>query len=829
MLIKNAPKEGGQSRRAGETLRVYECHNLCPSDEAGGDATDRGRGGDVLRAVGVPRQILAGGWKPLCAASCAPLREVAVYRGNEIGVYDVASAKMDVIGSTARAPMCATFGAGGDSLTVMAQDGVYLARRREEREENGESDESGESGESVTAWEMLRMDSTVWPAIAVMAETAGEVSVTLPSRTLSREYTSGEPLAAADERVIAADIRRAYDEVTDSAAAAGALCAPCIARCRITDAVGNTLYMTPPVLLNVDTDDPFAEAIAYDSADRKTIAAKTLKVALYRPRIVVGGSAAPLLQRLAVRMTLEMTPQFSPIRSGSVSVRASFGRTPGADYMRVSVCNLEGLSATRPAGSRRRVLDSLSRFDRQAYTAAVIAHPLTQGAWARTVEVGEDVEPQTFAPRLSALSGGFIASMSAQASGATLWGGVQPIRFGGYSPVDYAAALQDKAWSGRVRVTFADGHRDVVWRGGGSTDAPVRLNPLLSYPHSAATSIEIDLDIDGAHYHYKTDIEAITSGEYACAVDSGIRAVTPTPSADSGDDDTPSGDAVESLTEGLLVATQPGSIVARCRTTLPGAVRAIVAANASGGAWDYGRTRFYGISGDGIRIVTVGEGLRSISTSLVSAATVATPRCVCRGDDAVYALCQGYIAALRGNRIEVLTTDIPLRGKAILWLPRRRALAVFADDADTQIYCADHGYDRYTTDALTVSEVLGNGDSALVATSSGALLDIDRLADPVASTSVRWTACADSGNVAGRTLRSLTWDIDAQEVDGDMSAGRMCLSPRRLLLSRVSYTGAMRTPLTVAAPARRVTSLWLSIDAGISADGRIRAPRYQMI
>lgn len=213
----------------------------------------------------------------------------------------------------------------------------------------------------------------------------------------------------------------------------------------------------------------------------------------------------------------------------------------------------------------------------------------------------------------------------------------------------------------------------------------------------------------------------------------------------------------------------------------------------------------------------------------MSAATVATPRCVCRGDDAVYALCQGYIAALRGNRVEVLTTDIPLRGKAMLWMPRRRALAVFADEADTQVYCADYGYDRYTTDPLTVSEVLGNGDCALVSTASGILLDIDRLDAPVVSTSVRWTACADSGDVVGRTLKSLTWDIDAQEVDGDMSAGRMYMSSRRLLLSRVSYTGAMRTPLTVAAPARRVTSLWLSIDAGISADGRISAPRYQML
>ena len=57
----------------------------------------------------------------------------------------------------------------------------------------------------------------------------------------------------------------------------------------------------------------------------------------------------------------------------------------------------------------------------------------------------------------------------------------------------------------------------------------------------------------------------------------------------------------------------------------------------------------------------------------------------------------------------------------------------------------------------------------------------------------------------------------------------MYLSPRYLCICRTSYTGAMRTPLTVHTAARRITSLWLGIDAGVSADARIAAPTYTAI
>ena len=795
MLIEN-PK----NKSVKGALRVVRCHNLCPADDDGA----------VLRPVGVPRRVLeGGGWRPLAVTS-VPSRRAAVYSGSVIAVValDGAEAVPQNVGSVGGTPLCASFGDGGSTLAVMATDGAYLA----------------EYDAAADTWEMSRAGSGVWPAISVVPEACGDISATLPQRVLSQEYSSGMELAAADRKALCGDISRAYRDILDAAEASGAVVAPCLARCRVFDAGGNVLYSTPPVLLAADADDPFASAVAYDCADRKTLAARAVAVRGFRPRVVVGGSAASLWARRAERLVLEMTPPLAPFDPADADIRASFGRTVGEGYARVSICGTGGVGRTRPASSRRHIDAALADFDSVARVVAVVARPLDHGRWARTFDAGGIASGSVVAPSPAGLPGGFVAGMCAEAAGATLWGGVREVRAGACSPAVYAASLADKPWSGRVRVSFADGHRDVVWRGGGTTDAPTSLSPLLCYPSPGATKIQVDLDIDGTHRCYSASMEAV-DGNISRTVDASFRPVAPAAGEDTGDDGAAAGDAVSGVAEaGRVVATRAGSLGACCSLSLPADVRAMAAAPASGGAWDYGRSRFYCVCGDGTRLVTVASGAASMAASLVSVATVVSSRALCAGDDAVYALCHGYIAALRGSRAEVLTTDIPLDGSALLWLPGRRSLAVFGTGADTSVYSSAHGWSRHTEDGVTAAAVLGTGVASLVATADGALVDYDSTGEPSEFTNVCWEARVPSDMVAGRTLRSVTWNIDAAELDGDLTVDRVYMAPRRLCISRTNFTGPVRTPLTVAAPARRINSLWLGINVGVSADARISAP-----
>ena len=799
MLIEN-PKNNGKVH----ALQVVQCHNLCPADASG----------EVLSPAGVPRVVSSGGWRPLACADAAGTRRLALYRDAEIAVGTLGSnddtgAVIFVIGSIIGTPLCAVFGDGGDSLTVMSTAGAYVAQYAD------------------NAWAMARADSSVWPAISVVAESAGDISVTLPTRVLSQEYTSGMPLAATDRKALAGDITRAYSDALDSAQAAGAAIAPCLARCRLLDAAGNTLYTTPPVLLAADTADPFANAVAYDCADSKTLSAKTLTVRSFRPRVIVGGSADALWARRTARLVLEMTAPMPPIDLSAVDVRASFGRTPGTGYARVSICGTAGVAATRPSASRRHVAEALARFDECARVIAAVSRPLSQGRWSRIFDMGDGTAcTPPYAPA-TALSGGFVAEMCAKTAGATLWGGIHAVRPGAYNPVTYAAALADKAWSGRVRVSFSDGHRDVVWRGSGTTDAPIRLSPLLVYPHPNATKIQIDLDIDGTHYHHTATAEAAGDGAYAFAIDSSMQPVTPSTAADTGDDATVAGDVVGPVVRGLLAATRPGTLAPGSTTILPADIRTLTAAPASGGAWDYGRSRFYCGSGDGIRMVTVGVDAKSMSAALISNSVPVGTQSMCAGDDAVYVLCHGYIDILRGTRAETVTTDVPIGCSALLWLPRCRELAAFTPNQDVYIYSSLHNRARYSVDNPGVIATLGCTGNALAATSEGRILDYDNTMVPTGNTAVRWNARTPFGTRS--ILRTLTWNIDAADVDGDLTAERMYLSPRHLCVSRTAYTGAMRTPLTVAVGARRITSLWLGIDAGVSADAHIAAPTYTAI
>ncbi len=798
MLIEN-PKNKGKA----QALQVVQCHNLCPADTTG----------EILCPTGVPRTILSGGWRPLACVDTATGKRMALHRDTEVAVAtvnpDADTAAVTPIGNTAGTPLCAVFDDGGDSLTVMSASGAYVAQYAD------------------SGWEMARADSSAWPAISVTAESAGDISVTLPMRVLSREYTSGMPLAAADRKALAGDIGRAYSDVLDSAQAAGASIAPCLARCRILDAEGNTLHTTPPVLLAADTADPFAAAISYDCDDSKTLASKTLTLRSFRPRVTVGSSADTLWARRAARMVLEMTTPMPPIDTSAVDVRASFGRTPGIGYVRVSICGTAGVAATRPAASRRHIAEALARFDECARAIAAVSRPLSQGRWSRTFDIGDGtICAPPYAPAAT-LSGGFVAEICAKAAGATLWGGIHAVRPGAYSPVTYAAALADKAWSGRVRVSFADGHRDVVWRGSGTTDAPTQLSPLLVYPHPSATLIQIDLDIDGTHYRHTATTEAAGVGGYAFAVDSTMQPVTPPKAPDPGDDSTAAGDAVGMVVRGLMAATRPGTLTPCCAMALPADIRTMTAAPCSGGAWDYGRSRFYCGSGDGIRMVTVGVEAKSMSAALINNSVPVGLRSMCAGDDAVYVLCHGHIDILRGTRAETVTTDVPIGDAMLLWLSRRRELAVFADSRDINVYSSRHGWARYSMDNPGVIATLGSSGCTMAATAEGKVLDYDDTTTPTGNTDVRWNARTPFG--VRSTLRTLTWNIDAADVDGNLTAERMYLSPRRLYVSRTAYTGAMRTPLTVVVGARRITSLWLGIDAGVSADAHIAAPTYTAV
>lgn len=798
MLIEN-PKNQSKA----PAMQVVRCHNLRPADASGA----------VLCPAEIPRTLLSGGYRPLACVDTASGKRLALYRDTEIAVAvitsDTDTAAVTAIGNTGGAVKCAVFDDGGDRLTVMSAAGAYVAQYADGR------------------WTMARADSSVWPAISIVAESAGDIAVSLPSRVLTQEYTSGMPLAAADRKTLAGDIGRAYGEALDSATAAGTSIAPCLARCRLLDGEGNTLYTTPPVLLAADVADPFAAAIAYDCADSKTLAAKTLTIRSFRPRVTVSAGADALWARRTARLVLEMTPPMPPIDTSEVDVRASFGRTPGTGYVRVSICGTAGVAATRPAASRRHVAEALARFDECARAIAAVSRPLSQGRWSRTFDMGDGTACAPSQVPAAALSGGFVAEMCAKAAGATLWGGIHAVRPGAYSPVTYAAALADKSWSGRVRVSFADGHRDVVWRGSGTTDAPVRLSPLLVYPHPSAVKIRIDLDIDGTHYSHTATAEASGDGAYAFAVDSSMQPVNPTAAADPGDDATAAGDAVGAPVRGLLAATRPGTLTPCSVLTLPADVRAMAAAPSSGGAWDYGRSRFYCGSGDGIRMITVASEAKSMSAALINYSVAVGPRSMCAGDGVVYALCHGHIDALRGTRAETLTTDVPVGSEELLWLPRRRELAVFASGQDIRIYSSLHGLASYSVDNPGVITTLGATDCAAAATSDGLILDYNNTTAPTGNTAVHWSARTPFG--VSSILRSVTWNIDAADVDGSLIAERMYLAPRHMCINCVSYTGAMRTPLTVKTAARRITSLWLDIDAGVSADAHIAAPTYTYI
>jgi hypothetical protein len=60
------------------------------------------------------------------------------------------------------------------------------------------------------------------------------------------------------------------------------------------------------------------------------------------------------------------------------------------------------------------------------------------------------------------------------------WGGIIPIRYGGYPIEMFTTETTKGEWRANIKVSFANGEETVVWHGEGADNAPVAFSPVLS-------------------------------------------------------------------------------------------------------------------------------------------------------------------------------------------------------------------------------------------------------------------------------------------------------------------------------------------------------------
>lgn len=776
--------------RAG--LRVDECLNLMPESDAGAD---------VLRPVGSPVVIGTGEWKPLVMDGDALL----VTDGLKLGAMPVGGGAVTEIVSLPAEALCAECTA--TRVTVMTAAGPFVLLRQ-----NGGYTPAG----------MM----PAFPAVSFRTKSEGTLSVTVPSvkvEALGRECVE------------------AYAKVAADAASAGLFIQPFLARCRFYDADGNMLFAGPVIAVTPAEGAQCATGITTGKglADGMT-AAFEFGVSAGRLQVRVHDRLEGAWRELVARMDVEVTPQFHPWdNTAGATVRT--GRDASApDYYSVTLPGAAWLPASNHKASARLMQSAFERFDELCEPVLTVTRPFDrEGVYdvlipqnrtlAESMRTLKAVlaKPVRRAPaELARLSvpNTFTADTAASTPGATLWGNVRAIPFGGYAPGWFAVTADDRRWRGGVTVTFRDGSRTVAMMDG--TGAPADLWPLVSYPSPDAVHIAFGwiCDDEEIYHGVSLDLTPTDDGRAAICVHPSIRAFA----ADDGVGEPDFGDIVAApeKTDGLMAVTSSAdNFNVRAVAALPARVQAIGRAYSAGGVWEWKRPRFNVFGADAIYLAIAEAGGDTLTLNALHGCGIVSRHAVADAGECLYALAGGSIVRLKGSRATVMADGVT--AQMLGWDGTACALiAASADDNEAVHFLPDSGMASFCTSLVCRGGWLSHAGHVFAVTDAG-LCDLSRRDDTAGPVSVRWHAQFAPGGRRRFLPRRLTWMLKTTDFRGTLTVSRSLLgygAPAPATITRLKVSGYVRSPLTCPLAGHRAVDLDLMLEAEVAPDFRMTKP-----
>ncbi len=831
MLINNSNK----------SFRTFECHNLRPSK----DNTD------CLVPAEKPSCLTNDNFRPLALRGDI----LIVHRDNELFAIDfAANAEPSFIAQLPAAPLSAVLSTGDSEaepadydlqLSIMTEMGAWTAFF------DGKN------------WQIEGLTPR-WPAVALIAADAGEISDSISLDPLSVDPTTVDCLPDSDHGRINTSLKTAYHKLKIQARTAGVFIAPVFARARVVDNNGSTIHVYPPILLR-PKDGDFDSPIAFDSSNRMNFASRKLSLRGFRIRAITTDSLPIPWRRRAARLVVDVSPQFMPLGI-NFDTEINFSREAGKDFMRVSpLPSPEGLSPAHVLNNAAVVanilphLDSILSPSATFYDpfAAIAEHiilprnsqPFSLSSFSSLRESSTDLPPQLACPH------SFVARAAATASGSTLWGGITPLPFEGWQASCFASRFERKPWRAWVQLVAADGKRSLLWQGEGNDYAPVEFSPLLSYPLGTMASICISVEVDGnAPLSFLRTMQSTPDKRFSWSLDAELNTIVPTTSDEASAPDLPKFTLPAS--NDVVACASVHSPLALTVAQAIGAVPSVLLpAASSGSAWDYGRERFYVFTRHGTRLINLSADRRRISSTFLNSLSINSPKLVAEGNDCVYFTVERRLYRMQGKTARRIADKLPNQPLAIAFDKISNEIIV-ATESHLLHFPSDTDDSFYTTDPLNLFPSL----HGIALASSGdnpesALYSLSHR-QPPDKTVVTWAAQMQTSHNKTPTLRHsnpfalfddalnlrhakpfapldnksptplITLPVSANSINGELRLERAYLDFSRATLCRQHIDGRIRSPLCMLLPRTIHPALnsVLSFDATVSPDFHLAPP-----
>jgi hypothetical protein len=783
-----------------DVITPVSCKNLRLSDN--GDGTL------ALTVVGQPEKLVSGDYVPIAACRRGRQPSYTVFVKHERTLYTMMANEGELTelctfdSDILHAFVCLDF------VLIVTDTGSYHVYFDYEND----------------VWRSPVIDDD-YRAVSLHAVDAGLLQQTIAARELST-YKNAGAIEVSDLQDIERDLLTAYRQLALSARQTGVLFQPALCRYRLRDEQGRELFTSPAVLLGPSCGQQFGEAFKVGGTDRYLLNAYSLDALTWRFRLDIAATAMPSDERVATLEVL-MSPQLHPFDNYGFSIYAHTLRLDSDDsFMSIAFNNPLEAETVKLLAAR---MDCMERV------VATVNRPFADGA-ARSIDLDVtdvfmpteenksiDKALKTNINRVDSLSARllpphrFTATTASTASGVTLWGNIKAERYAGYPLSIFATATANKPWRAAVKVEFADGSEVAVWQGQATTGCPTAINPILSYPSADAVKMTIMLSASGqSPMKQSFDLMPDETGTCARYISSDLKPFVL--AASSEPFVIPADNAVELELPGVIVAADAANPMAAKAVQLIDSdfVTAIAPARVGQNAWDFGRSRFYVMTRQGINSVAVNAARTAISVNLIDQRGVDSDTAVTvADDDVVVAAANGDLLALRASRINTIRADTGY--KQLAWVAEKRELWGVDSSGKVEVVCFDYDKTGYERSDLTIKTVLNHSGGTLAQTDSGI---VDICSEKISlSRSVKCSITVSPRDLDLFSPTALRVDMAAMRINGTVSLSRVGLTttPNAPDVS-AQISGELRSPLNIrplARPMRRVT---FTVEADVSSD-----------
>lgn len=786
---------------------------------------------EIWRVAPLPAVIRSDGWRPFQSLSlpevggaqdgAAGTRCVFWLSGGTLGVSVGRSASLSgevtAVGVLTGEPLAfARAGAGVVRVAMRHSSPVYLTY-----------DSAGRF--------TLRGPMPVPAPMAFSAEGSTLLSEQVGVVALTGQGLQGGALSGADLRIVSKAFADTYVRLRERAAEAGLYIHPVLARYRLEDEHGDTLFQSPPVLVSGAQGFQCTQPVVQAFSGVGSLSGGALQARGYVVRLEAPAQTLPEpWSGMVRRAVVEVSDEIDPVEAGGLCTASVIA--DGASM---------ALSVTLPGGGVRSaqirsalVESALRRNLGRMRVVSVIDRPFSQWSGAHKVAPAPEVagvEPSAVSCGLSPWRDAVSYGVTGSCAGLFCGGAPRCEGFAGYSPSQFVLTRGAAgSWQAVASVTLRRGSGAVetaVATAYGSGAVPVGFSPVLSYPDPDATALRLSVrDAGGAVRTRVFPLVSWPEGGISYYVAPGGVTLQQL-DASEGILEVPAPTVTGRVEQGVVVVApelRPGSVLCRADVGC-GSIVAVTDAPRAAGSWDFSRRRLLACGDGGTALLTLDGkmALHSMSRLDLRGVTALSPATGAKGEV--------RIALAGGSLVETGASGVRT-------LLRRAggATGVAYDSVHDEYLLAGGGtLPRRLDSRGEIAEVLADGigsDAALITwegralMASGGLLcdcglpDGDAAGDADVRCAFTERYESDRQPVMGAELLELTLPLIAGRASGAITVSADNGSGSGAPLVTLSVSGALRSPLRVRVPAPRRGWFEIAFRGYLSADASWGVP-----